>query len=100
MALFSIPSPLEPADSNEIQLGQTKISRNDSLLVYFQRPFLHMGCSYMLYNTQGELMLEKTLTEAELRQGYLPIPWANYYPGRYILSFEGPFKRAFIIELF
>lgn len=100
VALFSTLSPLEPADSNEILLGQTKISRNDSLMVYFQRPFLHMGCSYMLYNTQGELLLEKTLTEAELRRGQLPIPWANYYPGRYILSFEGPFKRAFVIELY
>lgn len=97
--LFEVPRSENNGDTAEISLNRTQFKQTDSLKLRFRSPFLHLGCKYSVFNTQGELLFEGKLQEAELRSGLLPIPWPNYYPGRYILSIDGPFKRAFVLEL-
>lgn len=99
VALFREELQGPTIDSAEINLLSKRLKSDESLIAQFKRPFIHLGCAYRLYNTQGELMTESRLSEKELKTGVLDMSLSSFYPGRYILSFDGPYKRAFVLEL-
>ncbi len=81
------------------ELKHSRLSSKDTLDLVFQKPRYFIGENYALYNQTGEAVKQGVISEESLRKGGLQLALNGLPPGTYVLSIEGPFKRAFIIQI-
>jgi len=86
-------------EEEAILLDTNNFHAGDSLSLQFRDPHYFLGTTYILYNTAGTAVFEGTLSEPQLKNGVLDIEIGQLPAGRYILSFNGKIKRAFVISI-
>ena len=82
-----------------IVLDTNTFRSGDSISLHFRDPHYFLGTRYVLYNTAGNEVFDGKLNESQLKNGNLDIEIGQLPAGRYILSFDGKMKKAFVLSI-
>lgn len=81
-------------------IEKTRLSNRDTLQISFRDPKYFIGQDFKLFGQDGTPVFDGVVEAGQILRGRLSIPLLGLAPGKYILSFEGRFKRAFIIRVY
>lgn len=85
---------------DDYQLANTRLSKSDTLKIRFRDPKYFIGQEFKMFGQDGTPVFEGIIEASQILSGSLSIPLLGLAPGNYILSFDGRFKRAFIIRVY